>query len=63
MNIDKYRSLLNEMEKPHAALHEQAARAIKSYNSGDRNKAESVLLEMDESSKAVIGILNRLKKL
>lgn len=63
VHIDKYRSLLNEMEKPHAALHEQAARAIKSYNSGDRNKAESILLEMDESSKAVIDILNRLKKL
>ncbi len=63
MSIDKYRPLLLEMEKPHAALHEQAARAIKAYNSGDRSKAESVLLEMDESSKAVITLLNRIKKI
>lgn len=51
------------MEAPHAALHEQASRAIKAYNSGDTIKAEMVLKEMDQSSKLVVEYLRKIKKL
>jgi Methyl-accepting chemotaxis protein len=63
MEIDKYKSTLKQMEAPHAALHDQASRAIKAYNSGDTIKAEMVLIEMDQSSKLVVEYLRKIKKL
>ncbi|GAB6107208.1 methyl-accepting chemotaxis protein [Fusibacter bizertensis] len=63
MGIDKYKSTLKLMETPHAALHEQASRAIKAYNSGDAYKAEMILKEMDQSSKQVVEYLKKIKKL
>lgn len=63
MGIDNYKSTLKQMEAPHAALHEQASRAIKAYNSGDTYKAELVLKEMDQSSKLVVEYLKKIKRL
>ncbi len=56
-------SLFQELEKPHAALHELAKKAIREYKGGQLNEAERTLTMMDECSKSVIGILHRVKEL
>ena len=53
---------IDDMEKPHAALHEIAKKAIKAYNSGHKDQAEAYLIEIDQASKEVVASLNLLKK-
>ncbi len=53
---------IDNMEKPHAALHEIAKKAIKAYNSGHKDQAEAYLFDLDQASKEVVASLNLLKK-
>jgi len=51
------------MEKPHESLHELAKKAIRAYNSGNRDLAEQLLLDIDNASHEVVGHLMKLKSL
>lgn len=53
---------IDDMERPHAALHDIAKKAIKAYNSGHKDQAEAYLIEIDQASKEVVASLNKLKK-
>jgi methyl-accepting chemotaxis protein len=61
--VPRFDAYLKQLEAPHRALHQQAGKAIEAYNSGRVDLAESYLLEMDNSSKSVVGLLNTIKKL
>ncbi len=54
-------SLLSELEKPHAELHELAKKAIREYLSGNIASAEDSLDKMDVCSKRVIEVLKKIK--
>lgn len=57
--IAKY---LDEIEKPHARLHQTAAEAIKAYNVGNRAAAEAGLAEINALSSQVVAVLNKMLK-
>lgn len=57
--IDK---ILDEMEDPHAKIHELAKEAINAYNSQNIIKAEKLLSEIERYSGQVVELLNTLKK-
>ncbi len=59
-SIDRYASILNKLDIPHKALHEQAAQAIAAYNKGNTIEAERILTLMDASSKQVVALLQEL---
>jgi methyl-accepting chemotaxis protein len=55
-------SIITKLSKPHEKLHVYAKEAIIAFNSGDSNKAESILGQMDIVSKEVIDYLNEMKR-
>ncbi len=59
----KLNNILNELEKPHADLHELAKKAISKYKENNIRAAEDYLLEMDECSRKVIKCLEKIKEL
>jgi methyl-accepting chemotaxis protein len=63
LSVEKYGPVLRKLETPHKALHEQAGQAIAAYNKGNIHEAERILVQMDASSKQVVGYLNELKRL
>lgn len=54
---------IDEMSKPHEALHDIAKKAIKAYNNGNKELAEKLLHDIDKTSQEVVGYLNKMKKI
>lgn len=57
------KSLLDELEQPHAQLHELAKKAIREYKSNNIKGAEQALTMMDDCSKTVVSVLKKIKAL
>jgi len=56
-------SLFQQMEGPHAQLHELAKKATIAYQQGDVRKAEELLAEMDQCSNQIVQTLDELKRM
>ena len=57
------KTIASQLTSPHQKLHTIAKEAIKAYNSGDQNKAESLLEDMDVVSKEVVDYLGQMKRI
>lgn len=58
--IPELKVLIDKMEAPHKALHDAAQNAVKAYNSGDTTGSEKILVEIDEISTVIVGLLNEM---
>lgn len=55
-------SAFQEMEKPHARLHQLASEAVEAVHRGDRGRAQQCLQEMRQCSEAVIRCLDAIQQ-
>lgn len=62
MELFGYNQLFRQMEGPHGDLHKLAKEATLAYQSGEVNKAEEKLKEMDKCSDFIVNALNELKR-
>ncbi len=58
----RVKELVAKLERPHSKLHEIGKKAIETYNSGNRDKAEEYLDQMTVVSEEVVSILKEMKK-
>lgn len=58
-----YADLVQQMSGPHKKLHDIAMEAVKYYRAGEREKAEKLLHDMDDVSKDVVGLLEKLLRI
>jgi methyl-accepting chemotaxis protein len=49
------------IETPHERIHALARDAVNAFNSGDRQKAEAILLEMKGISSQIVGLLDQME--
>jgi methyl-accepting chemotaxis protein len=52
--------MFQEIDAPHAKVHDLGKQAINAFNGGDKNKASELCAEMVSNSKILLGILDRL---
>ncbi|KJR44686.1 hypothetical protein UF75_4929 [Desulfosporosinus sp. I2] len=52
-----------KLESPHARVHDLARQAALTYSQGNTAQTESLLSEMSQASKEVVGILEELQLL
>lgn len=50
----------NQIADPHARLHKLAGEAVAAYQKGDGKLAEQCLAKMDDCSKEIVGLLNKI---
>jgi methyl-accepting chemotaxis protein len=54
------KTVLSQIEKPHAKIHELARNSIELYNKGNTKGAEEILVGILENSNIVVSLLNKL---
>lgn len=51
-----------QLEQPHIAVHQYALHAIECYERDDTTSAQAVFVQLEESSKEVVNLLNKLEQ-
>lgn len=57
------KTIIDKIEQPHSNIHTTAKKAIQEYNTGNKQNAEKLLIEIERDSDLVVKALMELKRI